>query len=257
LAVLLAILPAAFGQNYNIGNTSNVMKTGFGTGVPTATCAVGMQYFQTDAAAGSNVWLCTSTNVWTRAGQAATDIIVLRTLCQNTIGGPNFSTPAANPPAFNCVTGGNAGDVSAAATAWNFGVLSFAENASEATSQSVQGMIPLAPTWSAAAGIPAGLTWRTAPVVGDSLWRIQGQCIADGEVPGNFSAAVDFTADTAKGTTLQWNDTATLTLTTGDALAGCAAGETFLFRLWRDATQGGDTLAGAAELISARFTLTR
>ena len=65
LAVLLAILSAVFGQTYNLGNVSNVMKTSFGTGVPTAACTVGMQYFQTDAAAGSNMYLCTSTNVWT------------------------------------------------------------------------------------------------------------------------------------------------------------------------------------------------
>jgi hypothetical protein len=230
-----------------------------GSGVPAMNCTVGQRYFRTDATAGANIYLCTATNTWTAAGGASaqTESIIFRALCQNTVAGPNFSTPASNPPTFTCVTGANAGDVSAAATAWNYALLSFAENASEATSQSVQGMIPLPSTWSSAAGIAVDLTWRTSATSGDVLWRIQGQCVADAEVPGNFGSVSSFTADTAKGTTLQWNSVPTKTLTTGDVLSGCAAGETFLFRLWRDATQAGDTLAAAADLMAARFTLTR
>lgn len=37
-----------------------------GPGPPSANCTVGQTYFQTDATAGQNVWLCTSTNTWTQ-----------------------------------------------------------------------------------------------------------------------------------------------------------------------------------------------
>lgn len=36
-----------------------------GTSTPVA-CSVGEVYFKTDSTAGSNIWLCTSTNVWTQ-----------------------------------------------------------------------------------------------------------------------------------------------------------------------------------------------
>lgn len=36
-----------------------------GTATP-GTCTVGEQFFETDATAGSNIWLCTATNVWTQ-----------------------------------------------------------------------------------------------------------------------------------------------------------------------------------------------
>lgn len=265
---LLAV--AAYGQTvingsrsilgyWDAGSATWTKPLKAGTTAP-ATCAVGEMFYDTDATAGQNIYGCTATNTWTLesgGGGGVTETIVFRTLCQNTIAGPNFSTPATNAPTFTCVTGANAGDVSTAITAWNFGTLSFAENATEAAGQSVQGMIPLVSTWVSADGIKVDLTWRTSAVAGDVLWRVQGQCVADAEVPGNFGTASNFTADTAKGTTLQWNAVTQKTLTTADVLSGCAAGETFLFRLWRDATQAGDTLAAAAELISARFTLTR
>jgi hypothetical protein len=67
---------------------------------------------------------------------------------------------------------------------------------------------------------------------------------------------VAFTADAAKGTALQLNDTATRTLSTADVLAGCAERKWFLLRFFRDATHPSDTLGAAAELVNLRFRVT-
>ncbi len=47
------------------GNVNGNCWTLQGTGVPVANCTVGWTFFRTDATAGSNLYLCTSTNVWT------------------------------------------------------------------------------------------------------------------------------------------------------------------------------------------------
>lgn len=52
----------------NSGATSTKpSKSGLSSAIP-ATCSVGMTYFKTDATAGSNLFGCTSTNVWTLQG---------------------------------------------------------------------------------------------------------------------------------------------------------------------------------------------
>jgi hypothetical protein len=42
-----------------------------GVGVPTMNCSVSQQFFQTNATAGANLWLCTATNVWTQISVSA------------------------------------------------------------------------------------------------------------------------------------------------------------------------------------------
>lgn len=197
---------------------------------------------------------------WAAAtGTTATtnEVVIPGANCQNGAAGTGFALPAANAPSATCVTGANAGDPSTASSAWNYGVLSFTENASAATANSVQGRIKLHASADLTTGNSVVINWRTSAITGDVVWQIQGQCIADGEVPGNFGTAAAFTADTAKGTTLQWNNTAALTIGTSDVLTGCAAGETFLYRLFRDATHASDTLAATADLISVQFNLRR
>lgn len=177
--------------------------------------------------------------------------------CQQGAASTGFALPSSNAPAPTCVTGSNAGDVTQANSAWNFGTLSFAKNTTAATAQSVQGSFVLPPYWDSSANIPVDVRWRTSATSGDVVWQIQGQCVADGEIPGSFSSPAAFAADTAKGAAWQFNDVTTKNLTTSDVLAGCAAGKTFLFRLFRDGTNTSDTLAAAGELISVRFQVTR
>ena len=191
-------------------------------------------------------------------GGSGINWITFRTLVQATIAGANLSLPSVNAPTATShenVT--NSGNPSQTANAWNYGTLSFAANASAATAQSVQGAIPLASTWSATAGIPLSIVWL-APVstTGNTLWQIQGQCVATGATPGAFGSATALTASTVAGTVNLWTYAATLMMTTSTVLSGCAAGDTFLFRLFRDHQNAADTMTGAAELISASFGVT-
>jgi hypothetical protein len=191
------------------------------------------------------------------SGGSGVAYTVFRVLNQNTVAGVNFSIPAANAPTLTSVEGASSGDVTTASSAWNYGTLSFAKNGTAATSQSVQGAIPLASTWTSTAGVTLLVKWRAAAITGNVLWQIQGQCVGTGALPGNFGAAVAMTASTAAGTTLQWTDTALSTLTTANVLSGCAAGNVFLFRLFRDGTNAGDTMLGAAEMVMASFGVTQ
>lgn len=43
-----------------------------GTGTASGTCAIGDTYFQSDAAAGQNLWVCPAANTWTQVGVSAT-----------------------------------------------------------------------------------------------------------------------------------------------------------------------------------------
>lgn len=183
---------------------------------------------------------------------------VFRVLNQNTAA--NLFLPATNAPTLVFVEGVNSGDVTTTATAWNYGTLSFAENGSSATSQSVQGAIQIGPSATSASVV---VMWRAVPTSGNVVWKLQGQCVgpvalpAAKTQPGAFGSPVSFVASGA-GTSgsLNWVKTTALTITTADMLAGCG-GQIFLFRLFRDATDAGDTLVGAAELISATFGVTQ
>lgn len=175
----------------------------------------------------------------------------LAAICQGAAPSSPFALPPTNAPTLTCEVGASAGDVTATTAVSSSGFLSFAENGSSATSQSVQGRLHLPPGWTGA--IDADVTWRTSAVAGDVLWRIQTLGVADGAVlNGSWSSPQSFTADTAKGTTLQINNTAQLT---GITATGGVANGYLLFRFWRDAQQGGDTLAAAAELVQLRFKL--
>lgn len=53
---------------WDAGAAASTKPAKSGTTLP-ATCSAGEQFFKTDAGAGKNLYLCTSTNTWTRAGQ--------------------------------------------------------------------------------------------------------------------------------------------------------------------------------------------
>jgi len=162
--------------------------------------------------------------------------------CQMGVASTALAMPSSNYPSATCVEGSNT----------VYGTLSFAENGAGAA-QSIQGRFPLVSAWTGAIDVNA--TWRTSAIAGDVVWQIRTACVADGETGDPaWNAAQAFTADTAKGTTLQWNDVAQLT---GLTTTGCAAGETLLFKVLRDATDAGDTLAAAAELIWVQFKTRR
>ena len=162
--------------------------------------------------------------------------------CQMGVASTGFALGSTNYPTATCVEGTNS----------VYGTLSFAENGAGAA-QSIQGRFRLANDWTG--GIDVNATWRTSAIAGDVVWQIQTACVADGETGDPaWNAAQAFAADVAKGTTLQWND---VTQLTGLTTTGCAAGETLLFKFLRDATDAGDTLAAAAELIWVQFKVRR
>ena len=178
-----------------------------------------------------------------------------RGLNQNTVGGFNLSAPEANAPTAVSIEGASSGDITSVGSAWNYSTLSFAANASAATGQSGEGSIYIPITWTASDGFKANVTWRTSATTGNVLWQIQGQCVATTGIPGNFSVPTAFAASTANGTTLHFTQTSELSLTTSNVLAGCAAGNVFLFRFFRDHQNGSDTLTSAAELVILDFSV--
>jgi hypothetical protein len=182
---------------------------------------------------------------------------IFRGLNQNTVAGWNVSLPGSNAPTLTSVEGASSGDVTTLTSAWNYSTLSFAANSTANTANSAQGTIPLVSTAVLSSGITLQLTWRTSAITGNALWQIQGQCVATGAVPGSFSASTALTASTAAGTTLQWTQTAVLTMTTSNALSGCAAGNIFMFRLYRDHQNASDTITATEELIQAVFGVTQ
>lgn len=157
--------------------------------------------------------------------------------CQGTSAFTSFATPTANAPAAACATGTNT----------NFGTLDF----DAATEESVQYHFPLASDWTG--NIDLSFRWRAAATSGDVIWAVQTACVADGETGDPSFNTASTVTDTAKGTTLQFNDASISAIT----ITGCAAGEEFFFRLYRDADAGGDTMTGDAQLIWARFTTRR
>jgi hypothetical protein len=192
-------------------------------------------------------------------GSTSVHNYTFRSINQNTISGSNFSIPASNAPTPVSVEGASSGDITTLSSAWNYGTLSFAANSTSNTANSVQGMIPLASTWSSSAGITLQITWRTSATSNAVVWAIQGQCVASGALPGSFSSGTAMSASTAAGTTEQWTATSTLTMTTSNVLSGCSAGNDFMFRLYRDhqISGGADTLTSAAELVQAVFGVTQ
>ena len=87
------------------------------------------------------------------------------------------------------------------------------------------------------------------------MWLVQTGCTAAGEASTaiSFNTADAFTADTNEGTTLRHNHTASTALTT----TGCAAGETFYFKVLRDTDTSGDTLDEDVQMIWIELTYRR
>lgn len=95
--------------------------------------------------------------------------------------------------------------------------------------------------------------WRTTATTGSVVWQMATACVADSEVVDPAWNATQTVTDAALGTTLWRNTTASTSLTT----TGCAAGETFYFKLFRDPTHASDTIASTAELLGVQLTIRR
>lgn len=159
-------------------------------------------------------------------------------VCQNATASLGSSTPTSNPAVPTCITGTNT-------------QLASADFADGASTLSFQDHFSLPTDWTGAIDIFG--KWRTSATSGAVVWQISTICVADAEtVDPSFNTASTVT-ETAKGTTLQLNDFSISSVT----ITGCAAGEELFFRFFRDPTNGSDTLAATAQLISLNFTIRR
>ncbi len=130
-------------------------------------------------------------------------------------------------------------------------VISAHPSFADSETEEVQFHVPLL-DWDSSASVEIIGKWRTTATSGNVVWQVQGVCLADAEVvPTAYSSTADTVTDAAKGTTLQANDfSLTLSTLSNHSLATCASGEELYLRFFRDPTNGSDTIAAAAELIS-------
>lgn len=105
------------------------------------------------------------------------------------------------------------------------------------------GVIPEAAVVSS--GIYVIIKWAAAAITGATRWGAAFENMNTSISSDSFDTAVEANT-TVNGTTLVPNVT-TLTITTIDSLV---AGDTFRLKVYRAATNGGDTMVGDAEIIS-------
>tara|TARA_R110000868_G_C10699722_1_gene749025 strand:- start:109 stop:846 length:738 start_codon:yes stop_codon:yes gene_type:complete len=176
---------------------------------------------------------------------------------QNTVGGANVSWPSTGGagPTLIPVEGASSGDVTTAASATTVSYLSFTKNASNATANSIQVKTFIPSTWATSTKTATvDVRFRAVATSGNALFQVSAQCFTPPAVPGSFSSAVSMTAKAVGGTTLQWVDTATTTLTASDVLAGCTAGDQLWIRFWRQGNSGSDTLSTGTCTLAATGT---
>ena len=163
-------------------------------------------------------------------------------VCQDTTGALGFSFPATGTaPTSNCLTETNI----------RTGEARFDDDGAE---REVQSHFTLPDDWTGTVDMKG--KWRSADTSGSVVWQVQTACVADGEKDPSWNTVQKVT-DAAKGTTLQENDFSLSSVTT----TGCAAGEEFFFRIFRDSDDASDDLAtssdGIARLIAVRFIFRR
>lgn len=165
-------------------------------------------------------------------------------LDQNTVAGWGLSCPSTGGgcPTLIPVEGANSGDVTAAATATIVSYLSFTKNASNATANSIQVKVPVPVSYVATALLD--VRFRAVATSGNAFFQVSCMVVHPAAAPGSFGSAVSFTAKAVGGTTLQWVDTAQLTLTPAtDCGATPVSGDTIWLRIWRQGNSGSDTLS--------------
>lgn len=158
-------------------------------------------------------------------------------LCQDATATLGLNVPTSNAATAVCITGSN--------TQLAAGV--FPDSATSA----VQGNFWLPSDWTG--NIDVQGKWRTSATTGNVVWQVSTICVADAETVDPAFNTASTTTEGAKGTTLQLNDFSMTTIT----ITGCAAGEQLYWRFFRDASNGSDTLAADAQLLSLVFTIRR
>lgn len=149
--------------------------------------------------------------------------------------GPMLDLPSANAPAAAVITGTNT----------IYGVLDF----DAATDESVQGSFLLPDDWTGA--IDFYVDWQAAATTGNAIFALQTICVADSESSDPVFNTAQTITDAAQGTANRRNAASLTAITT----TGCAAGERFHFKFYRDADNASDTMTGDARVKAILFKL--
>jgi hypothetical protein len=163
-------------------------------------------------------------------------VIYRLAVCQNTSASLAVSTGTSAYPTATCVTGTNT----------QKGVATFSQTGAEW----VQDHFSLPSDWTGAVDVT--VKWNTSATSGNAQFNVSTICVADAEtLDPAFNTATSWTS-TAKGTTLQLNNSTQTSVT----VTGCAAGEELFWKLSR--TNGGsDTLAAALNIHTINFKIRR
>jgi hypothetical protein len=158
-------------------------------------------------------------------------------VCQGSTAGSGLSLPVTGPAVAACLTGSNTQQ----------GTLDFAA----ASDLSVQGSFVLPLDWSGTINVYG--KWMNTAGSGNVVWELQTACVASGEsTDPSFTAAAGSATDAALGSSFE-NDF-TMTAVT---MTGCAAGETFYWKVRRNAGAGSDTFNNTARLLRLQFLVLR
>lgn len=228
---------------FDVSGKTSTKPAKSGTSLPGA-CAVGEQYFKTNAAAGYNLYFCTASDTWTLQGTGAvsTSATVFRAaVCQDTTATTGFNLGASSIPAPTCVTGTNT----------RFGVLQFPDSDGDIA---VQSTLRLPPAWTASVFLDVRWKASASSTTGNVVWQIALACAADGQaVDPAWDTAQPMTADATKADT-SLNDVAQMTLSMP---AACVPESELFFKLFRNRTHASDTYNSTPQFVSLRFTLSR
>lgn len=97
------------------------------------------------------------------------------------------------------------------------------------------------------------LYWKTSATTGNVIWNLSTACAANDEtIDPSWNTAQAIT-DAALGSANRLNAATQSSVTT----TGCAAGEILFFKIQRDGTAGGDTIAATASLVHVEWTYRR
>jgi hypothetical protein len=158
--------------------------------------------------------------------------------CQNATTVMEWSTPTTNPGVAACVTGANTQKL----------VIDFADGAN---TLSIQKQLKLPSDWSG--NVDLQIWWYTTATAGNVVWQASTVCVANAETGDPAFSAASTVTDPAHGTTNQYNFATISALT----VSTCAVDEILYLRVFRDPTDGSDTLAATARLVGVELTTRR
>ena len=160
--------------------------------------------------------------------------------CNNATAGPTLDLPTSNGLAATCY----------GTSPHRFGALDAADGANALTAA---GHFILPSDWTGAIDFKA-TAFSSSTSTNNFVTTLQTVCAADSEDVLNPTYNTAQTITKANNASANTRNSITLT---GVTTTGCAAGETFFFKVGRDPTNGSDTLAATVSYMDIEFTIRR